>query len=261
MIAMVRNLAGGLTGGLVAKSLTRLAAQSAARVSSRTWIVEDKTPFVTTMTPLGQRVAEIPKPGAGCETAAESPPAKPPLEVRFKLKDGRVGVVRRAVKDDLPALVSFLRRPEVTVGPPAYDAGHADQAAEEHLWMAGARHHDAVVALVDGDIVGTAHVNPQTHGMAHHKDEHFLNSHGLASGEVCVGHLTVTCGAQNQGIGTALKRATAIAATQAGYQGVTHEVSHPKVKAIVKKLGGNVQEEAVLGWTLLKGDAKGVASE
>lgn len=256
MLGIVRNLAGGFTSGLAATAVTRLGAQSVAALSSRSWIVQDRTPFVTSMKPLGERMVVIPQPR--CEAVADGPPAKAPLEIRFKLKDGRDGLVRRAQAGDLEGLLAFMRKPEVAVGPPAYDAGHADEAAQEHLWMATAPDYDAMVAVVDGRIVGVASIDPQTHELAAHKDAYFLKSHGVTPGEVCVGHLSVSCEAQDQGVGTALKKAEAIAATQAGFRGVTHDASNPTIKAIVKKLGGNVDDRSMLGWTLLRGDAKGV---
>lgn len=272
MMSIVRSLAGGFAHGMPGPAVARLGVQSVAAMSSRSWVVQHYTPIVTSLVPLGQRQVAIVKPEDGgraegaipsgpvAPSEAAQPPAKQALEIRFTLKDGREALVRRAEASDMKALATFMEQSFIG-GTPAQGSNHAEKAAQEHLWMAKAPNYDAVVAVVDGRIVGTAHIDPLTHELAPQKNEHFLNAHGVRSGEVCVGHLTVLREAQDQGIGTVLHKATAIAATQAGYQGVTQEASDPKTKAIVKKLGGSVQDNAVLGPTLLRGDSKGVKSE
>lgn len=263
MMAIVRNLAGSVASSLPAPALTRLGAQSVAALSSRTWIVQDNTPYVTSTTPLSKRFVEVGKPasGAATETVSDKPPAKPPLEMRCKLKDGRDCLVRRPEDGDRTALAAFMEETGVGAGLPMYTRTLCDTAVDNFLWLASAPGHDALVAEVEGRIVGVSSIDPETHELAPAKNSYFLRSHGLEPSQVCVGYLSVRHDLEGLGIGTALKQAESLAAARAGYQGITHDGYTPMLKGIVRKLGGTIEEGSANGWTLLRTKAKDVKSQ
>ncbi len=74
MMSIVRNLAGHVPAGVAGQGLARLGQQSSAAMSSRSWIVQDNTPFMTSTTPLSRRkVVEVPKPAEGLEEGGALP--------------------------------------------------------------------------------------------------------------------------------------------------------------------------------------------
>lgn len=73
MMSIVRNLAGHVPAGVAGQGLARLGQQSSAAMSSRSWIVQDNTPFMTSTTPLSRRKAEVPKPAEGLEEGGALP--------------------------------------------------------------------------------------------------------------------------------------------------------------------------------------------
>lgn len=186
---------------------------------------------------------------------------KSPLEIHFKLKDGRDALVRRAEAGDAKGLQAFMEEAGVGAGLPAYSEHLCKSAAQEHLWMAGAPRYDAFVAEVDGRIVGISSFDPETHEIAPPKNRSFLRSNGVDPGQVCVGDMAVLHGMHGLGIGTALKKIQTTAAANAGYVGVTSDTYSASVKAIVRKLGGKVQEGGTSGWTLVRTDRKDMKSD
>ncbi len=73
MMSIVRNLAGHVPAGVAGQGLARLGQQSSAAMSSRSWVVQDNTPFMTSTTPLSRRKVEAPKPAGGLEEGGALP--------------------------------------------------------------------------------------------------------------------------------------------------------------------------------------------
>lgn len=177
--------------------------------------------------------------GAG-ET--EKPAGKSPFEIRLQLKNGETAVLRRVQSHDAKALDAFLARSGISRG------GDAD----EHLWAAASKDHDAFVAVVKGRIVGVGTLDPDTGEMEQQKDKAFLADHALSPSSVCISSMTVDPELRSLGIGKAMKQAQAVGARQMGYEGVMSLTADETVKHIVSRLGGAVQKGAVFCWTLVK---------
>lgn len=259
MLSIVRNMGSTVCGLAASQAALRMGAQAAAAMSSRSWVVRDNTPIWSPSVALSKR--EVAVPSKPMESVAEGTQAKPALEARLKLKDGRDVVVRRAEAGDEKALVAFFMDLGAGAGSPAHAGQLCQTGADEVLWMAGAPRHDAFVAVVGGRIVGTAGFDPDTHELAPPKNRSFLYGQGIDPGKVCVGSLSVLHEMQGLGIGTALKKLQTTSAAHAGYLGVTSDTHSEPLKAIVRKLGGTVQEGGVSAWTLVRTGAKDVKGE
>lgn len=194
--------------------------------------------------PLGQRsVAHFSGSASRrVDEDTDKPAGKSPFEIRLQLKNGETAVLRRVQSQDVKALDALLARSRT----------HRGGDADEHLWAAASKDHDAFVAVVNGRIVGVGTLDPDTGEMEQQKDAAFLANHALAPSSVCISSMTVDPEMRALGIGKAMKQAQAVAARQMGYEGVMSLTADETAKHIVSRLGGAVQKGAMFCWTLVK---------
>ena len=183
---------------------------------------------------------------------------KPLIEIRAQLKDGREILARRLGPDDLEKIHDFLRQSSRGV----FDGlssieGHATRLAEL-MGSAACEKHDALVAIVDGKIVGLAEYDPDVIDCLETPiSPSVLHQAGVEKKDVCVSRMVVDEKFRGLGIGSVLLKAQLESATNEGYKAVAGYTSNPVVKAMAKKLGAFVEtEKAFYTWTLITTDPK-----
>lgn len=246
MLSVMRNL-GVLGLGLTRPNLelmSRAAEPAAGQGLLRRMALTQRVASPWEDRPLAQRsVAHLSASASHrVDDEAEKPAGKSPFEIRLQLKNGEAAVLRRVQSQDVKGLDALLARSQTFRG------GDAD----EHLWAAASKDHDAFVAVVNGRIVGVGTLDRDTGEMEWQKDAAFLADHGLAPSSVCISSMTVDREMRSLGIGKAMKQAQAVGARQMGYEGVMSLTADETVKHIVSRLGGAVQQGGVFGWTLVK---------
>ncbi len=179
--------------------------------------------------------------------------AKPAVEIRFQTKGGTEAQVRRPTPQDLPQLEAFLERcqPERQAGDEGSEPGPVGAAVQ--VWMADNPRHDAFVAVVDGQVVGCATLDPPGSERQSVAERMALKSEGLEPSDVCTSQMLVDPKLRGLGIGKALKQAQVRAAGEAGYLAVIGETRSPRVVELVHRLGGvAVPEGAATRHTVLR---------
>lgn len=179
--------------------------------------------------------------------------SKPVVRIAFQLKNGLGGEVRRPQESDRAALDKFIA---TTPANPLFQSFsnefHRSREIDDQLWMAQSPSNDSFIAKVQDRVVGLAGVEPEPDEMERQLDPRFLAEHGLKPSQVCVSRLRVSADFREQGVGTALKRAVAQGAADAGFKAVVSETVDPAVIGIVTRLGGEVESGSVRPWTVLK---------
>lgn len=201
-------------------------------------------------TPLARRTVVAVPSGAGERSASTG--AKAPLEIRFFTKVGHEAVVRRAQAGDAKAIQGFLDRCEVFLRDHQASSPGLARDADDHIRLAASAQHEALVAVVQGRIVGMAITHPQGQPGQRPVDPNLLAAQGLKAARVGVSHMLVEPQARGQGIGKVLKQAQVRGAGDAGYDAVVGETISPTMMALAERIGGQVQGERMTGLTVVR---------
>lgn len=207
-------------------------------------------PVEVMATPLARRTVTVGPTIAGERSA--STVAKTPLEIRFFTKVGHEALVRRAQAGDAKSIQGFLDRCEVFRRDHQASSPGLARDADEHIRLAASAQHEALVAVVQGRIVGMAITHPQGQPGQRPVDSNLLAAQGLEAARVGVSHMLVEPQARGQGIGKVLKQAQVRGARDAGYDAVVGETVSPTMMALAERIGGQVQGERMSGLTVVR---------
>lgn len=177
---------------------------------------------------------------------------KPPIENREVLKNGREVVVTRLGPKDLSELYDFIQRTHFGIGDYFATVETTSSRIRELLGKAASKECDALIAKIDGKIVGLAEYDENPLEMESSVSSSLLNQAGLGKADVCVARMIVNNDFQGLGVASALKKTQIQSASDAGYLGVVSETNNPKIKSLVAKNGGFIEHEgAYTTWTFI----------
>ncbi len=176
------------------------------------------------------------KPGLGhVETVKE------PVCSQTKLSNGKTAIVRRLEAKDSSSFTRFLERSKLGVR-----AFH-----DEFYFLRGQSKSDALVAVVDGQVVGMASIEKDPDFFCGPYWPDFLSNQGIDRNHVCFGQARLDPQFEKTDAIWAVVRTQLDAAKQAGFEHLAFETGCDMTKQLVRSMGGSVQEGVGTTWVVL----------